>query len=324
MPQAIIIEQTGGPEVLQYTDIPMPQPGPGEVLIEQKAAGLNFIDVYFRTGLYNTALPFIPGVDGAGVVIALGEGVTGFAEGERIAYASRPLGSYSTHRTMPANRIVKLPDHIDFDTAAGCMTKGMTAEYLLNRTYPVQPGETILFHAAAGGVGLIACQWAKALGATIIGTVGTEEKAELARAHGCDHTILYNEENIVERVMEITEGKGVPVVYDSVGQATFEASLDCLQKRGTMVSFGNASGPVEPIAPGLLAAKGSLFLTRPTMNDYADDDQEYQASAAALFDLISKGKLDIPIRQTYALKDAAQAHKDLESRKTTGSSVFEI
>lgn len=323
MTYAIQITKTGGPEVLEYVEIDTPKPQPHEVLIRQTYVGLNFIDVYFRTGLYNSPPPFIPGMEGVGTVIEAGTDVKNLKTGDRVGYASPPLGAYATERVMPANRVIKIPDSIDDKTAAGAMVKGMTAEYLLRRTYEVKAGETILFHAAAGGVGLIACQWAKHLGATVIGTVGSKKKAELAKSHGCDHVILYNDENISERVREITNGKGVPVVYDSVGQATFECSLNSLQKRGMLVSFGNASGSVPAFEPGILASKGSLFLTRPSMMDYTSDNAEYQESARTLFQAIEEGHFDIPIHQTYALKDAAQAHKDLEARKTTGSTILQ-
>lgn len=324
MNHAILVRTPGGPEVLEYTQTAMPQPTPGEVLIRQTAIGLNFIDVYFRTGLYPAPMPLIPGLEGAGVVEETGKDVKGFQKGDRVGYASRPLGAYAQYRVMPADRVIKIPDGVTDEQAAAAMLKGMTAEYLLLRTFPVKKGQTILFHAAAGGVGLIACQWAKALGVTVIGTVSSAEKAELAKQKGCAHVINYKEENFVARVKEITDGKGVPVVYDSVGKATFLQSLDCLQRRGTMVTFGNASGPVDPFPPALLSQKGSLYLTRPAMPDYTHDAEEYQDSAKALFDVIQSGAVKIPIHQRYTLKDAAQAHRDLESRKTTGSSVFVI
>lgn len=319
---AIRVHAPGGPEALKYEETAMPRPGPGEVLIRQTAVGLNFIDVYFRTGLYPAGTPFIPGLEGAGVVEDVGPGVKTLKKRDRVAYASRPMGAYAHVRTMPEDRVIKIPDDISDEQAAAAMLKGMTAEYLLRRTFLVQRGQTILFHAAAGGVGLIACQWAKALGATVIGTVGSEEKAALAKQNGCVHVINYNTENFVERVKEITDGSGVPVVYDSVGKATFLQSLDCLARRGTMVSFGNASGPVGDFSPALLSQKGSLYLTRPTMMDYTHEPEDYQTSAKALFDVMKSGAVKIPVNQRYALKDAAQAHRDLESRKTTGSSVF--
>ncbi len=322
MNHAVLVHNTGGPDVLSYESAPMPGPDPGEVLIKHTAIGLNYIDVYFRSGLYSAPLPLIPGMEGVGIIQEIGPGVTGFKTGERIGYASRPIGAYAEYRTMPTERIVKIPDGISDEQAAAALLKGMTTEYLLRRTFPVQAGQTILFHAAAGGVGLIACQWAKHLGATIIGTVGSEEKAALAKQYGCTHVINYNTENFVERVKDITNGKGVPVVYDGVGKETFLPSLDCLQRRGTMVSFGNASGPVDPFPPALLSQKGSLYLTRPAMPDYTHEPEDYQQSATALFDVIKTGAVQLPIHQRYELKDAAQAHKDLEGRKTTGSSVF--
>ncbi len=324
MSYAMRVQEYGGAEALKAEDIEVGAPGPDEILIRQSAVGLNFIDTYHRTGLYPLELPFTPGMEGAGVVEETGDNVTELKPGDRVAYASLPVGAYAEKRVMPAERVVKIPDGITDEQAAASMLKGMTVEYLLNRAYKVQPGQIILFHAAAGGVGLIACQWAKALGVTIIGTAGNAEKAELAKAHGCDHVILHRQENIVERVMDITDGKGVAVVYDSIGRDTFEDSLDCLQGRGTMVSFGNASGPVEPFAPAMLSAKGSLTLTRPTLMDYTADPDEYQASAQALFTMIESGKVKIEINQRYDLKDAAQAHRDLESRKTTGSTILTI
>jgi NADPH2:quinone reductase len=302
----------------------MPKPGPSEVLIHHRAIGLNFIDVYFRSGLYGAPLPLTPGMEGAGTVQEVGKNVTDFAVGDRVGYASRPIGAYAEYRVMPADRLVKIPDEITDEQAAASLLKGMTAEYLLRRTYEVKKGETILFHAAAGGVGLFACQWAKHLGAIVIGTVGSEEKAELAKKNGCTHVINYRTENFVERVREITNGKGVPVVYDSVGQSTFMQSLDCLSPRGVMVSFGNASGPVDPFPPGILSAKGSLYLTRPSMNDYTREPQEYQDSAKALFSVIKSGTVNTPLHQRYALHEARKAHEDLEGRNTTGSSVFVV
>ncbi len=324
MTYAMRVHECGGAKVLKAEDIEVGTPGADETLIRHTAVGLNFIDTYHRSGLYPLDLPFTPGMEGAGIVEEVGGNVKELKPGDRVAYASLPVGAYTEKRVMPANRVVKIPDGVPDEQAAASMLKGMTVEYLLNRTYKVQPGETILFHAAAGGVGLIACQWAKALGAIIIGTVGSEEKSALAKSHGCNHIILYNEEDIVERVMDITNGKGVPVVYDSVGKDTFEASLDCLQPRGTMVSFGNASGPVEPFSPAILSAKGSLTLTRPTLMDYTADPDEYKSSAQSLFDMIESGKVKIEINQRYDLKDAAQAHKDLEGRKTTGSSILTV
>ncbi len=323
MAKAIRMHGPGGPEVMRWEDVEVPAPGAGEVVLRHSAVGLNYIDTYHRSGLYPLPLPAGIGMEAAGVVEALGDGVTSLAVGDRVAYASGPIGSYAERRVMPADRVVKVPDGIDDSTAAAMMLKGMTVEYLLRRTYKVQPGDTILLHAAAGGVGLIACAWAKHLGATVIGTVGSEEKAALARAHGCDHTVLYTSENFTDRVREITGGKGVPVVYDSIGQSTFEGSLDCLSPRGMMVSFGNASGPVTAFNPGLLAQKGSLYLTRPSLVNYTASRSDLEASATALFDVVQKGIVRIEINQTYALKDAVQAHKDLEGRKTTGSTILQ-
>jgi NADPH2:quinone reductase len=299
------------------------EPGPGEVRIRQHAVGLNYIDVYHRTGLYPQHLPFIPGVEGAGTVEALGPDVTTLNVGDRVAYAG-PIGSYSEERLIDADRLVKLPDEISFDQAAAMMLQGMTVRMLLRAVHRVEPGETILVHAAAGGVGLIMCQWAKALGATVIGTVSTDEKAELARAHGCDHPIVYSRRDFVGEVDRITGGNRLPVVYDSVGKDTFLKSLDCLHARGLMVSFGNASGSPDPIAPGLLAQKGSLFLTRPTLFHYIAMREELEQSASELFDLVLAGKVRIEIGQRFALKDAADAHRALEARKTTGSTVLTI
>jgi NADPH2:quinone reductase len=322
MARAIRIHEHGGPEVLRWDEIDPGTPGPGQALIRQTAAGLNFIDVYHRTGLYPVpAMPAIIGNEGAGVVVALGNGVTGLAVGDRVAY-SMSLGSYAEERVVDASRLVTVPDGISDQQAAAMMLKGCTVQYLLRRIYPVKPGDTILLHAAAGGVGLIACQWAKHLGATVIGTVGTDEKAELARQHGCDHPIVYTREDIVERVKALTDGAGVPVVFDSVGKDTFAASLDCLQPRGLMVSYGNASGAVAPFSPGLLAAKGSLFLTRPTLASYISTRAELDATAADLFAVVESGAVKVEVSQVFPLKDAAQAHRDLEARKTTGSTVL--
>lgn len=319
---AIRIHQPGGPEVMVWEEVEVPAPGPGQVLLRHTAVGLNFIDVYHRTGLYPAPLPFTPGLEGAGVIEAVGEGVAEFQPGDRVAYANPPLGAYAQARVMPADRLVKLPGSIGDRTAAAMMLQGMTAQYLLRRTYRVQPGDTILIHAAAGGVGLLVCQWARHLGATVIGTVGSEEKAALARAHGCDHPILYKSEDFVARVREITNGEGVPVVYDSVGADTFLKSLDCLRPLGMMVSFGQSSGKVEPFDTGLLAAKGSLFLTRPSLMAYTARRSDLVASAAELFDVVARGAVKVEINQTYPLKDAAQAHRDLEGRRTTGSTLL--
>ncbi len=322
MNHAVRIHATGGPEVLKYEQVDMPKAGPGEVLIRHTTIGLNFIDTYFRSGLYPLPLPGITGMEGAGIIEEIGAGVKTLKKGDRVGYATRPIGAYVEYRTLPEERLIKLPDDISDEQAAAALEKGMTAEYLLRRTFPVQKSQTILFHAAAGGVGLIACQWAKSLGVNVIGTVSSEEKAELAKKNGCAHVIIYTKENFVERVKEITNGEGVPVVYDSVGKTTFMGSLDCLQRRGMMVTFGNASGPVDPVSPLILTQKGSIFLTRPSMNDYTHDPVDYQASAKALFDVMRSGAVKIDVRQRYALKDAAQAHRDLEGRKTTGSSVL--
>jgi len=320
MTKAIRIEQTGGPEVMKLVDVDLPAPGPQEVQVRHHAIGLNYIDVYFRTGLYPMPLPAGIGLEGAGVISAVGSEINHLRPGDRVAYAGRPPGSYSQARNMPTNALVKLPNTIDFDTGAAMMLKGLTAEYLLHRSYPVREGQTILLHAAAGGVGLILSQWAKALGVTVIGTVGSEEKAKLARAHGCDHVILYRKENVVERVREITGGEMLPVVYDSVGKDTFQTSLDCLQPFGTMVSFGNASGAVPPVP--LTALRGSLFLTRPSLMSHTEKRATLEEMAARLFKIIGSGKVKIRIDQRYPLSEAVQAHIDLESRKTTGSTLL--
>jgi NADPH2:quinone reductase len=323
MSKAIRVERTGGPEVLQWADMPVGQPGPGEALVRHTAIGMNFIDVYHRRGLYPLpSLPAVIGLEAAGRVEAVGPGVTEVVPGDRVAYAGGPTGAYSEARVIPSDRLVKLPDGIDDRRAAAMMLKGMTAEYLLRRTYAVKPGDAMLVHAAAGGVGLIVCQWAKTLGATVIGTVGTKDKAELANAHGCDHVIVTGEEDVVARVREITGGEGVSVVYDSVGKDTFMRSLDCLRPRGLMVSFGQASGMVPPLDISILSAKGSLFLTRPTLMTYTASREDLMASAAALFDAVLRGGVRIEVRQTYPLRDAARAHADLEARKTTGSTVL--
>jgi NADPH2:quinone reductase len=320
---AIHAHDTGGPEVLKWEEIEVGDPGPGEIRLRHTAVGLNYIDTYHRTGLYPLEQrPFTPGLEGAGVVEALGPEVTGLSIGDRVAYASPPIGAYAQWRLMPADRVVRVPEGVADDTAAAMMLKGMTAEYLLRRTYEVKPGDTILIHAAAGGVGLIACQWAKALGATVIGTVGSDAKAELVRAHGCDHVIIYTREDFVDSVREITSGAGVPVVYDSVGKDTFMKSLDCLQPRGLLASFGQSSGPVESFNPGILAAKGSLYLTRPSLMTYNAEREDLEASAEALFEVVAAGKVKIEISNRYPLSDAAQAHRDLEGRRTTGSTVL--
>ncbi len=322
MPFAIRFHQTGGPEVLRWEEVAVGDPAPGEARVRHEAVGLNFIDTYHRTGLYPMPLPSGIGLEGAGVVEAVGEGVNDVRPGDRVAYAGGPVGAYSQVRCLPAHRLLKLPQTIDCRTGAAMMLQGLTSAYLLRRTYCVQPGDTVLIHAVAGGVGLIACQWAKALGATVIGTVSTEAKAELARQHGCDHVIFYTREDIVQRVRAVTGGEGVAVVYDGVGKDTFMASLDCLRPRGMMVTFGNASGAVPPFDPLLLTQKGSLFLTRPKLADYTTKREELLALGDELFDVVQRGKVRIEVNQTYALADAASAHRDLEARKTTGSTIF--
>lgn len=323
MTKAIRVYEAGGPEVLKWEDVDVAAPGAGEALVRQTAAGLNFIDTYQRSGLYPMTLPAIMGNEGAGVVEAVGEGVTEVQPGDRVAYHSAP-GAYAEQRLVPAWLLAKLPDGISDQQGASMMLKGGTAQYLLRQIYEVKAGDTIVIHAAAGGVGLIVCQWAKHLGATVIGTVGSDEKAELAKAHGCDHPIVYTREDFTARVRELTDGKGVPVVYNSVGKDTFMGSLDCLQPRGLMVTFGNASGPPDPLNVLALSQKGSLFLTRPTLGHYTPDHAAVVKVANDLFDVVTSGAVKIEINQTYALKDAAQAHRDLESRKTTGSTVFTI
>ncbi|MGD8335476.1 MAG: quinone oxidoreductase [Desulfobacterales bacterium] len=323
MSKAIVINQTGGPEVLRWVDYDPGQPGPGQVRLRHEAVGLNFIDVYHRTGLYPLpSLPAVPGMEGSGTVEAVGDGVTEVAAGDRVAYAGLPPGAYAQVRRIPADRLVILPESITTHQAAAMMLQGMTARYLLRGCFDVKAGDTILIHAAAGGVGSIVCQWAKHLGATVIGTVGSEEKAAIATANGCDHPILYTRENFVARVKEITNDRGVDVVYDSVGQATFMVSLDCLRPLGTMVSFGQSSGPVAPLELGLLSAKGSLFLTRPTLMTYTAKREDLLIHARDLFEVVEKGVVKVEIRQTYPLSDAAWAHRDLEGRRTTGSSIL--
>ena len=324
MSSAIRIHEIGGPEVLEWEEVTVGEPGPGEVRLRHGAVGLNFIDVYFRTGVYGADVPFTPGLEASGVVEALGEGVSDLRVGDRVAYAAPPAGAYCEERLMPADRLVKLPQGVSDEVAAGMMLKGMTAQYLLRQTYRVKAGDTILFHAAAGGVGLIACQWAKHLGATVIGTVGSDEKAELAAAHGCDHPIVYTRENLVERVKSITDGEGVPVVYDSVGKDTFMQSLDCLRPLGTMVIFGQSSGPVPPLEVGLLAAKGSLFLTRPTLMTYTAKREDLVASADELFHVVETGAVKLEINQRFPLREAAAAHRALEARQTTGSTILTV
>jgi len=325
MPRAIQITAFGGPEQLKLVDVTVGNPGPGEIRIRHQACGLNFIDVYQRTGLYTNPLPLTLGMEGAGVVEAVGEGVTHLAAGDRAAYASGPPGSYSEVRVMPAKNVVKLPDGIAFDTGAAMMLKGLTAQYLLKRTRPVEglePGDFVLFHAAAGGVGLIACQWAKALGLQLIGTAGGPAKCQLALEHGAAHVIDYTKEDFAARVKEITGGKGVKVVYDSIGKDTWEGSLNCLRPFGLMASFGNASGPVPPFAPGILGAKGSLYVTRQTLFTHIATREATQQMADDLFAVVLKGDVKIRIDQRYPLAEVAQAHIDLEARKTTGSTVL--
>ncbi len=322
MPHAIRIHQTGGPEVLRWEEVAVGDPAPGEARVRHEAVGLNFIDTYHRSGLYPLPLPSGIGLEGAGVVEAVAAGVTNVKVGDRVAYAGGPVGAYSEVRCMPADRLLKMPDSLDFHTGAAMMLQGLTSAYLLRRTYRVQPGDAVLIHAAAGGVGLIACQWAKALGATVIGTVSNEAKAALATAHGCEHIIYYTREDVARRVREITGGEGVAVVYDGVGKDTFTGSLDSLRTRGMMVSFGNASGPVAPFDPLLLSQKGSIFITRPTLAHYTAKRDELEALGGELFAAVTSGQVRIEVNQRYALADAAQAHRDLEARKTTGSTIL--
>jgi len=323
MPKAIRIHKVGGPDVLQWEDVDVGEPGAGQIKLRQETVGLNFIDVYHRTGLYPQQLPFTPGVEGAGIVEAVGPDVSHVSKGDRVAYAG-PIGGYAEERLIDADRVVKLPEGISTEQAAAMMLQGMTAQMLLRSVFPVAKGDTILVHAAAGGVGLIICQWAAALGATVIGTVGTDEKAELARAHGCAHPIVYSKQDFVAEVNRITDGAKLPVVYDSVGRDTFLKSLDCLKVRGLMVSFGNASGPPEPIPPNLLAQKGSLYLTRPTLFNYITTREQLENSAKELFDIVGRGKVKIEVKQRFALKDAAEAHRALQARKTTGSTILTV
>jgi NADPH2:quinone reductase len=320
--KAIRFHQPGGPEVMKYEDVELAAPGAGEVRVRHTAVGLNYIDTYHRSGAYPLPLPSGIGLEAAGVVEEVGAGVTSLKAGDRVAYGAGPIGAYSQARNMPANRLSKLPDNIGDQTAAAMMLKGMTVRYLLRETFKVEKGQTILFHAVAGGVGLIAVQWAKHLGVRVIGTAGSPEKAELAKSFGSDEVIDYTKEDVAKRVRELTDGKGVPVVYDGVGQATLMASLDSLSPRGLLVSFGAASGPVKDFDTGILAAKGSLYLTRPTLMTYVAGDEALQANTADLFDVVGSGAVKIEVNQTYALADAVQAHKDLEGRKTTGSTVL--
>ncbi|MCC8403998.1 quinone oxidoreductase [Paraburkholderia sp. MMS20-SJTN17] len=326
MAKAVRFHETGGPDVLRYEDVEVGNPGPGQVRLRHQAVGLNFADTYFRSGLYPVPLPAGMGVEAAGVVEAVGPDVTNVAVGDRVTYTGfiNTLGAYSTERLIPAAPLIRLPDAIHCETAAGMTMRGLTAAYLMRRIHDFKVGDTILLHAAAGGVGLIVSQWAKLLGLTVIGTVSTEAKGEVARAHGCDHVINYSREDVARRVRELTDGVGVNVVFDSVGKDTFEASLDSLKRRGLMVCVGTASGPIPPFNPQLLAMKGSLYLTRPALADYIADPAEKNELAGEIFGLIASGRIRIEVNQRYALEDAAQAHRDLESRKTTGSSVFVI
>ncbi len=321
MVAAVRVHKVGGPEVLTYEDIDIPPPGPKEIRLKHHACGINYIDTYLRTGMYPVPLPFVAGNEGAGEVIAVGSEVKDFKTGDRAAYV-HATGGYAVERNLPAERTVKLPDGISYEQAAGMMLKGMTVQYLVRRTHKVAKGETVLIHAAAGGVGLIACQWANHLGANVIGTVGSKEKAELAKANGCHHTILYGTEDFVAKVKEITGGKLCHVVYDGVGKATFPASLDCLRPLGLFASFGSASGPIDAFNINILAGKGSLFATRPTLNTYTATREDLLATANDLFQVVSSGAVKIPVNQKYPLKDAAKAHRDLESRGTTGSSIL--
>ena len=322
MPKAIRITQVGGPEVMRWEDIEVGEPGAGQARVRHTAVGVNFLDTYHRSGLYPISLPSGLGSEAAGVVEAVGPGVEVVRPGDRVAYAGGPPGSYAEVRVVPAALLVPIPDGITDQTAAAVMLKGMTAQYLIRRTYPVKAGETVLFHAAAGGVGLIACQWLKALGATVIGTVGSDEKATVARSHGCEHVVISTKEDIAKRVREITGGAGVPVVYDSVGKDTFLSSLDCLRPLGLMVSYGNSSGKVTPFDIGILTQKGSLYLTRPSMATYTASRADLESTAREVFDVIRQGKVKVEIRHTYPLSEAAQVHRDLEGRRTVGSIVM--
>ena len=323
MARAIQIKKQGAASVMKWVDVQVGKPKRGQILINQSHVGLNYIDVYHRSGLYPLDMPHGIGMEAAGTVEAVGPNVKGIKVGDRVAYAAGPPGSYAETRIMPADRVVKLPTWISNEQAAAMLLQGMTTEYLIRRTHKVKKGDTVLFHAAAGGVGLIACQWLKQLGATVIGTVGSPAKAKLAKSHGCDHVINYNKQDFVKRVKSITKGVGVPVVYDSVGKSTYHGSLDCLSPLGMFVSFGNASGPIPAVDAGMLSQKGSLFFTRPTMMTYTANSKDLQASARALFAAVKNG-VKIEVNQRYAMKDAVQAHRDLEARKTTGSTVFEV
>ncbi|WP_250478361.1 MULTISPECIES: quinone oxidoreductase [unclassified Caballeronia] len=326
MAHAIRFHETGGPEVLRWEEVPVETPGPGQVRLRHEAVGLNFADTYFRSGLYPVPLPAGMGVEAAGVVEAVGAGVDQVRVGDRVTYTGfiNTLGAYSTERLVPAAALIRLPDGIECATAAAMTMRGLTASYLMRRIHAFKPGDSILLHAAAGGVGLIVSQWARLLGITVIGTVSSDEKAQIARAHGCEHVINYSHEDVAKRVRELTDGVGVNVVFDSVGKSTFESSLDSLRRRGLMVCVGTASGPIPPFNPQLLAMKGSLYLTRPALADYIADPAEKSALAGELFDHVASGRIRIEINQRYALQDAAQAHRDLESRKTTGSSIFVV
>ena len=322
MPKAIRFHQTGGPEVLRWEEVEVGAPGPLEVQVRHEACGINFVDVYQRSGLYQVALPSGAGTEGAGVVEAVGTGVTGFKPGDRVAYAGGPLGAYSERRNLPADRVCSLPAGISFEQGAAMMLKGMTVQYLIRRTYRVQAGDRVLFHAAAGGVGLIACQWLKALGAVVIGTAGSDEKCRLAERHGADLCVNYRTEDFVARVRAFTGGEGVAVVYDSVGKDTFQGSIACLRPLGLMASFGNASGPVPPVEPALLAQHGSLFLTRPTLNTYTAKRSDLEATAKDLFEAVLSGQVKIAVERRYPLQEAAQAHRDLEARSTLGAGIL--
>ncbi|GAB3206112.1 quinone oxidoreductase family protein [Nocardia tengchongensis] len=324
MAQAVRFHETGGPEVLRWEEVAVGEPGPGEVRIRHGAVGLNFADTYFRSGLYPAALPAGMGVEAAGVIESVGPGVDGFTPGDRVTYTGSPLGAYSTERVIAAEHLIALPDEIGFDVAAAMTMRGLTTAYLLRRIHALRAGDTVLLHAAAGGVGLIFTQWAKLLGLTVIGTVSSEEKAEIARAHGCDHVVLYTREDVAARVREITGGAGVPVVYDSIGKTTFDASLDSLARRGLLVCFGTASGPTPPIEAMRLAVKGSLFVTRPALADYIADPAERAELAGELFSHVAAGRIRIEINQRYELPDAVRAHRDLETGRSIGSSVFTL
>jgi len=323
MARVILVHEPGGPNAMMPTDVQIGKPGPGEVRLRQTAIGVNFIDTYHRSGLYPVpGLPFTPGMEAVGEIEMVGEGVKGFEEGDRVCYGNGPIGAYASERIMPVNTLVKVPGALKDEQVAGMMLRGLTVWYLLRSLYQLKEGETVLFHAAAGGVGLIFCQWARAIGATVIGTVGSEEKAELAKANGCTHTIQYRQEDFVGKVKEITDGKGVSVVYDGVGKDTFMGSLDCLRKRGLMVSFGNASGPPPAIEVGMLGPKGSLFVTRPTLFDYTGTRPELELATKDLFEMVGSGAVEIDVGQSYALEQVAHAHNDLETRQTSGSTVL--